>query len=476
MELQGARDSGKTHIDYAYEEDIIVRGDADAPLFNRPFGAFSGAGVPLFSLGGGPLRYALAEILAKFHARRGYFVVETPIIASAELFKVSGHLDFYRENMYLFDIEGHEFAVKPMNCPYHILIFMSQVAKYRSRVPLPFKVFEFGRVHRYEPSGSIYGLLRVRGFTQDDAHIITPGEQAREIVLSVFEEMKMLLEQLFKLPVNRETLRARLSAADPEGIGKEFMGTEEEWRGAEAALEGAARVIREKYGIDYTVGVGEAAFYGPKIDFIMVVEEAGHRKEWQMGTIQFDFNLPRRFKLYQLVREVYGLEEVYIIHRALLGSVERFLGAYLEHYKGRLPFVLAPIQFAVLEIKTGDEAVDREIERVARGVAEGLRRRGFRVGVKESSKTGLSGDVRQIESTVKPAVLVYVGAREVEEGSLEVRPFLLGEGRRGRVRVSYQDVDSAVEALEGIARELEEPAVALAGQAPRIPGDYSHML
>jgi len=472
--LQGGQ--GKTHIDYAYEEDIIVRGDADAPLFNRPFGAFTGAGVPLFSLGGGPLRYSLSEILVKFHARRGYFVVETPIIASAELFKVSGHLDFYRENMYLFDIEGHEFAVKPMNCPYHILIFMSQVAKYRSRVPLPFKIFEFGRVHRYEPSGSIYGLLRVRGFTQDDAHIITPGEKARDVVLSVFEEMKMLLEELFMLPVNRDTLKARLSAADPAEIGREFMGTEEEWRGAEAALEGAARIIKEKYGIDYSVGVGEAAFYGPKIDFIMVVEEAGHRKEWQMGTIQFDFNLPRRFRLYELVKEVYGIEEVYIIHRALLGSVERFLGAYLEHYKGRLPFVLAPIQFAVLAIETGDEKVDREILRVARGLAGGLKGKGFRVGLKETSKTGLSGDVRLIESTVKPAVLVYVGAREVEEGSLEVRPFMLGEGRRGRLKVSYTSIDAAVEALEDLARKYEEPAVKLAGQAPRIPGDYSHML
>ncbi len=378
--------------------------------------------------------------------------------------------------MYLFDIEGHEFAVKPMNCPYHILIFMSQVAKYRSRVPLPFKIFEFGRVHRYEPSGSIYGLLRVRGFTQDDAHIITPGENAKEIVLSVFEEMKMLLEELFRLPVNKETLKARLSAADPNEIGKEFMGTVEEWRGAEAALEGAAKVINERYGIDYTIGVGEAAFYGPKIDFIMVVEEAGHRKEWQMGTIQFDFNLPRRFRLYQLVKDVYGIDEVYIIHRALLGSVERFLGAYLEHYRGRLPFVLAPIQFAILAIKTGDEKIDREILGVAKHVKEELKKKGFRVGLKESNKTGLSGDVRIIESTVKPAVLVYVGAREVKESSLEVRPYILDDRRRSKLKISFDDVQDAVNALEELARGFEEPAIKLAGQAPRIPGDYSHAL
>lgn len=474
--MQGGQGQEKTHIDYAYEEDIVVRGDSDAPLFNRPFGAFTGAGVPLFSLGGGPLRYALSEILVKFHARRGYFVVETPLIASAELFKVSGHLEFYKQNMYIFDIEGHEFAVKPMNCPYHILVFMSQVAKYRNKVQLPFKIFEVGRVHRYEPSGSIYGLLRVRGFTQDDAHIITPGEEAAKVVLGVFEEMKMLLEGLFRLPVTSETLTARLSVADPDLIGEEFMGTTEEWKGAEGALEETAKIIKNRYGVRYTIGVGEAAFYGPKIDFVMIVEEGGIRKEWQLGTIQFDFNLPRRFKLYQLVKEVHGIEQVYIIHRALLGSIERFLGVYLEHFKGRLPFVLAPIQFAVLAIKTGEEGVDREIKSYARAVAEGLKARGFRVALKETSKTGLSGDVRNIESTVKPAVLVYIGRREVQEGSIEARPYILDDRRRSKVRITAGSPEGAVEGLESLARDLEEPVTKLSGQAPRIPGDYSHAL
>ncbi len=462
-------------MDYAYELDVAVKPDARVPIFNREYGTFSGAGVPLFSLGGGALRYSLYEILVKFHARRGYFVAETPIIASTELFRVSGHLDFYRENMYIFNIEDHEFAVKPMNCPYHILLFMNQVAKYRSKVPLPFKVFEVGRVHRYEPSGSVYGLLRVRGFTQDDAHIITPGDKVVDTVYRVFEEMKMVLENIFRMRVGPEEFRVRLSMADRSRIGEEYMGTLQEWLGAEGALEEAARMIRERHGIEVVKLEGEAAFYGPKLDFIMVVEEGGVRKEWQMGTIQFDFNLPRRFKLYQLTRESHGVEEVYIIHRALLGSIERFLGAYLEHRRGRLPFTLAPIQFAIIKILTGDREVDGEIERLAEELAKGLLVRGFRVARVESSKTGLSGDVKRLESTAKPYITVFIGAREVTEGRLDVRPFNLEEMRRERMEVKYRSASEAVESLENMARELEKPIVELAGQAPRIPGDYTHM-
>ncbi|BAN90038.1 aminoacyl--tRNA ligase-related protein [Aeropyrum camini] len=471
--MAGGQD--KTHIDYAYELDITVKPDSRVPVFNREFATFTGAGVPLFSLGGGPARYALAEVLAKFHARRGYYVVETPIIASTELFKVSGHIEFYRKNMYLFDIEGHEFAVKPMNCPYHILLFLNEVAKHRSKLPLPFKVFEFGRVHRYEPSGSIYGLLRVRGFTQDDAHIIVPGGMVIDVVYNVFEEMKLVLEKLFKLGVSPETFKVRLSMSDKSLIGKEFMGSREEWEGAEEALREAAGRINEKYGIEVVELEGEAAFYGPKLDFIMILEESGVSKEWQMGTIQFDFNLPRRFRLYEVVREEFGIEEVYIIHRALLGSIERFLGVYLEHRKGRMPFTLAPIQFAVIAVKTGDE-VDREIDDLARGIAAGLLERGFRVALKESSKTGLSSDVRHIESTAKPAANVFIGAKEVGERVLDVRVFDLEAMKRRRHVIPYSDVGDAVDKLARVAEELEEPVRSLAGQTPRIPADFSFML
>ncbi len=466
---------GKTHIDYAYELDLAVKPDARAPYLDREFGAFTGAGIPLFLLGGGYYRYALIEILARFHARRGYFIAETPIIASDELFRISGHLDFFRQNMFLLEIEGHEFAIKPMNCPYHLLIFLSQLAKYHGKVKLPFKIFEAGRVHRYEPSGSLYGLQRVRAFTQDDAHIITPGDEAADQVYNVFEEMMLLLEKLFNMELSGENVSLRLSVSDPTLIGVEFMGTPEEWRSADPALENAAKKIARDYGIEYYRGVGEAAFYGPKIDVIMKVEESGLVKEWQLGTIQFDFNLPRRFKIYDAIREIHGVENVFIIHRALMGSIERFLGTYLDVYKGRLPFTLAPVQFAIAAITTGDEAVDEEIKSMAEKLHERLLAGGFRSGVLVSEKTRLSGDVRRVESTIKPAVIVYVGAREVRDKKLTLAIYDHKAKRRKRINVEV-DEDSSLLGLEPVIDELERGVKELAGYPPRLPGDVSHML
>jgi len=465
---------GKTHIDYAYELDLVVRPDARAPYLDREYGAFTGAGIPLFSLGGGYYRYALIDLLARFHARRGYFIVETPILASSNLFKVSGHLDFFRENMFLLDIEGHEFAVKPMNCPYHLLIFLAQIAKYHGKVPLPFKIFEAGRVHRYEPSGSLYGLQRVRAFTQDDAHIITPGAQAPRMVFEVFDEMKMLLEKLFRLKLGGENVTLRLSLSDKSLIGKEFMGTREEWEAAENALREAAEEVSARYGIGFYSEEGEAAFYGPKIDVVMKVEEAGSVKEWQLGTIQFDFNLPRRFHIYEAVKEIHGVDEVFIIHRALMGSIERFLGTYLDYYKGRLPFTLAPVQYGLLAILTGDEEVDSKIKQLASRIHEGLIARGLRSGLLETEKTRLSSDVRRIESTIKPAVLVYIGAREIESNSLSASVYDHEIMRRRRVKVEIGE--DPAESLAAVAEELEAGVRELAGYAPRIPGDLSHML
>ena len=468
--------SEKTHIDYAFELDLVVRSDARVPYIEREFGAFTGAGIPLFSLGGGYYRYALIDLLARFHARRGYFVAETPIIASSELYKLSGHMDYYRQNMFLLDIEGHEYAIKPMNCPYHILIFLSQLAKYRGKVPLPFKIFEAGRVHRYEPSGSLYGLQRVRGFTQDDAHIITPGEDAFRIVYEVFEEMKMLLENLFSLDLTADNVYLRLSLSDRELIGKDFMGTPGEWEQAEKALEDAAEEIASKYGIRFTRGVGEAAFYGPKIDVVMRVEEAGIVKEWQLGTIQFDFNLPRRFRIYDAVKEIYGVDDVFIIHRALIGSIERFLGTYLEVLHGRLPFPLAPVQFAIIAILTGNKSVDDEISGLASSLHQRLISEGFRSGLLYSEKTRLSGDVRNIESKIKPAVVVYVGAREVEKGMATLSVYDLRERRRRRLQAGGGGLENILADVLGLVEDLERGARELAGYAPRIPGDVSHYL
>ncbi|MEB3774109.1 MAG: hypothetical protein GSR86_04185 [Desulfurococcales archaeon] len=465
-------EGGKTHMDYAYELDLAVKPDSTVPMLGREYGAFSGAGVPLFSLGGGVFRWALFEVLTRLHALRGYYIAETPIIASSDLFKVSGHLDFYRRNMFLFEIEGHDYAIKPMNCPYHILLFMSQVARFRSKVPLPFKVFELGRVHRYEPSGSLYGLLRVRGFTQDDAHIITPAGDAMDTIVRVFEEMRMVLSDIFLLDLSQADIHLRVSLSDKSLIGTEFMGTREEWENAEEVLAKASEELARRYGTTYSLEEGEAAFYGPKIDVVVKLEEAGTVKEWQLGTIQFDFNLPRRFRLYDLVRETYGDMEVFIIHRALLGSIERFLGVYLEYSKGRLPIVLAPLQVAIIGIKTGGER-DGEIEDKSELLARSLTSSGLRVGVKMTTKTSLSGDVRLIESTIKPPIVAYIGEREVSSNTVTLRVYDHSARRRVTRKVRLdQDAGEVLRVVE----EAEEPVRSLIGTVPRIPLRLDHLL
>ncbi len=464
----------KNHIDFAYELDLVIRSDSRVPILDREFGHYTGAGVPLFSLGGGYYRYSLIEILSRFHAKRGYYIVETPIIASSALYSLSGHLDFYRQNMYLFKIEDHDFAIKPMNCPYHILVFMHELARHRNKVRLPFKIFEAGRVHRYEPSGSLYGLLRVRGFTQDDAHIITPEEYAVESVYQVFEEMRELMEKLFHLKIDKKTVYLRLSLSDRSLIGTEFMGTPEEWETAESILEEAANKISEEYGITYYKEEGEAAFYGPKIDIVMKIKEGDIEKEWQLGTIQFDFNLPRRFKLYELVKEIYGLDTIFIIHRALMGSLERFLGVYLDYFKGRLPFTLSPVQFAILAIRKGTE-IDEEIEKLAFKIRDQLVSQGFRAGVVLASKTGLSKEVRRLESTVKPSILVYVGEKELNEKTLVARPYDHAVRKRGNVKIPY-NLENPAQGLIQLAEKLENSVKELAGYAPRIPGNMDYLL
>lgn len=466
----------KDHIDYAYELDLVIKPDSTPPMLGREYNYYVGSGIPLFGIGGGYFRHALQQILVGFHSRRGYYIVETPIIASSELFKLSGHMEFYRKNMFVFDVEDREFVIKPMNCPFHLLIFLSHVARYRGKVKLPFKIFEVGRVHRYEPSGSLYGLLRVRGFTQDDAHIVTPESDALNVVFNVFKEMVELLDGVFNVKVSSENVYIRLSVSDRSLIGREFMGTIEEWEAAERALEHAVRSIEEGYGVKTTVGVGEAAFYGPKIDVMMVVKGGVTVKEWQMGTIQFDFNLPRRFRIYDVVREVYGDINVFVIHRALLGSIERFLGGYLELSRGRLPVHLAPVQVAILGIKVGDERLDSEIESKSVELKDRLLARGFRVGFKETTRTSISGDVRHLESTVKPPILVFIGEREVKEGVLSLSIYDQRRAERVKASIPFKSISDAVEGIEAIIMDEERRVYEISGVNPRIPADLSHLL
>lgn len=463
----------KNHMDYAQELDIAVKPELMLSKLQVEVGQLIGHGLPLFTLGGGYLRAALSQMLVNFHARRGYYIAETPIVSSSALFELSGHMGFYRQNMYVFKLEGRDYAVKPMNCPLHLTVFLSEVTRYRNKVSLPFKIFEVGRVHRLEPSGSVYGLLRARGFTQDDAHIITSGDDASKVIESVFDELITIYSKVFNVDINPRTLRIRISLSDKSKIGTEFMGTREEWEKAEGFLISAAESLAKRYGFEYVSVEGEAAFYGPKIDVLVTLGEGQNAKEWQLGTIQFDFNLPRRFMIYDIVKELYGINDVYIIHRALLGSIERFLGAYLENYRGRLPFPLAPVQFAVLAVRAGDQ-MDEKVLDMARGLHSGLLARGFRSGYSETTRTSLSGSVRQIESTAKPPVIVYVGRRELEGGFLTLSVYK--NGSRQSTRVPARSLEEALSSIEQVAKDLESGVAEVAGTELRIPGDMSYML
>jgi len=469
----GTLSQEKDHMDFAQELDLVVKPESTLPGLNKEVGSLLGQGIPLFSIGGGYFRAALSQVLINFHARRGYYIAETPLISGGDLFEVSGHMGYYRQNMYVFKLEDREYAIKPMNCPFHVVIFLSELGRHRNKVKLPFKIFEVGRVHRLEPSGSVYGLLRARAFTQDDAHIVTPEKDALQVISSVFDDMMTIYSKVFNIDLTPETIRLRLSLSDKGKIGTDFMGTRDEWESAEEFLRSAAEGIAKRYGFEYQAAEGEAAFYGPKIDVIVRLGSGPAAKDWQLGTIQFDFNLPRRFKVYDVVRELYGDINVFMIHRALLGSIERFLGAYLENYRGRLPFALAPLQFAVLGIRAGEE-LDQKVVEFARALHAGLISRGFRSGYMETTRTSLSGDVRLLETGPKPAVIVYIGAREIERSAVTVAVY--DKGSRRQVSLQAKGVEEALSALETLAEGLEMPIADIAGSTPRIPGDLSYEL
>ncbi len=466
-------DKQKDHVDFGDEMDVLVRPTGRISVLDRSFGSLIGAGIPFFGIGGGVLRWTLYQILTDFHAQRGYHVVMTPAVARSDLFAISGHLEFYRENMYLFKIEDKEFAIKPMNCPFHVLLLMNILQKYREHVPLPFRIFELGQVHRYEISGALYGLLRVREFTQDDAHIFTPSESAKAEILKTVEEMREIYEKLFQIPMNAENIRLRLSMSDPALIGSDYIGTREQWTEAEEYLRGVADEIQRRYGIEYFEGKGEAAFYGPKLDMVLRTEGEG---EWQLGTVQFDFNLPHRFRLAELVRDVYGEEiPMYMVHRAYLGSIERFIGVYMDYRKGRLPFPLNPVQALVVGVLGGGRE-DEEIRRIVEEVRRGLAAVGIRVVRLLTDKVRVGRYVRKVESSVRPSIQLFIGAREVESGEGRVKYYDLSEGRHREVPFAFSGPEEIVQAVLGVAEKLEESVYELTGRRYRLYEDLNYMV
>lgn len=361
-----------------------------------------GPGLVYWHPKGALIRQLIEDFWREEHRKRGYDLVYSPHIAKLELWKTSGHWNWYKENMYSpMDVEGVEYLLKPMNCPFHILIFKNATRSYRD---LPMRFGELGTVYRYERSGVLHGALRVRGFTQDDAHIFCTPEQLEDEIVGVLD----LTEYMMRVFGYKEYY-CMLSVRDPEDKSK-YAGEDATWELAEAALAAALK----RKNLEYKVDPGEAKFYGPAID-IKVKDALG--RLWQGPTIQVDFNLPERFDI-SYIGEDGAKHRPVMIHRTVLGSMERFVAGLVEHYAGAFPLWLSPVQVAVIPIseKQADYAVK---------VASELKARGFRVDCDLGAEK-MGYKIRQAQLQKVPYMLI-VGAREAENGTVSVRHRSLGD-------------------------------------------------
>lgn len=324
------------------------------------------------------------------HEKRGYSEIKTPTILNADLWKRSGHWDHYQENMYLTEIDGSSYAIKPMNCPGGMLVYKRKGHSYRD---LPLRMGELGLVHRHELHGALHGLMRVRNFTQDDAHIFMTPDQIEEEVIKVIEladDMYNVFDFKYKVELSTK----------PE----DAMGSDEDWEIATEALRNAL----VKKGIDYRLNPGDGAFYGPKIDFHL---EDSLGRTWQCGTIQLDFQMPERFDLHYIGSDGEKHRPV-IVHRTILGSIERFFGILIEHFAGKFPLWLAPIQVMVIPVADSHNEFAEKIgdELKAIGVRASIDQRGEKLGYR----------IREAQMDKIPYMLV-VGDKECEGGDLALR-------------------------------------------------------
>ncbi len=371
------------------------------------FSDLVGPGLPLWTPKGTLLRSILEDFLKQEQLKRGYLPVVTPHIARVDLFKTSGHWQKYKEDMFPLMAEDEEaekqeqgFVLKPMNCPFHIQIYKSDLRSYRE---LPMRLAEFGTVYRYEQSGELGGLTRVRGFTVDDSHLFVTPEQLDNEFLNVVD---LILSVFNKLQL--KNFKARLSFRDP--ASDKYIGSDDVWEKAEGAIQRAV----EQLGMEHFLGIGEAAFYGPKLDFIF---SDALEREWQLGTVQVDYNLPERFDL-EYVAEDGVRKRPVMIHRAPFGSLERLIGILIEEYAGDFPLWLAPIQARLLPVGEGqlDYALD---------VAAKMRMLGIRAEV-DTTGDRLGKLIRNAEKEKIP-VMAVVGAKEVENNTLSIRTRASGE-------------------------------------------------
>jgi len=351
-----------------------------------------GSGLILWHPKGAMVRKIVEDYWRDEHIKGGYDFVYTPHIGKAQLWQTSGHLDFYKENMYApVDIEGQLYYLKPMNCPFHLHIYKAHTRSYRD---LPLRYAEMGTVYRYERSGVLHGLLRVRGFTQDDAHHFCRPDQMPEEIDFVLNFCLNILRAF-----GFTDFQAYLSTQPEKAVGEAAQ-----WRDAEAALEASLNRV----ALPYEVDAGGGVFYGPKID-LKVRDALG--REWQLSTIQFDFNLPERFDLTYMSADGQP-RRPYMVHRALLGSMERFFGALIEHYAGAFPVWLSPVQAVLIPI------ADRHVP-YAREVAQKLKEAGFRVEVDDRSER-MNAKIRDAQMQKVPYMLV-VGDKEMEQSSVALR-------------------------------------------------------
>ena len=355
-----------------------------------------GPGFPFFLPKGVILKNILIDYWRKLHNEAGYVEIETPIMLNKELWIRSGHWDHYKENMYTSMIDNKEFALKPMNCPGGMLVYKSEGHSYRD---LPLRVGELGMVHRHEISGALHGLMRVRAFTQDDAHIFMLPDQIKSEILGVIKLIDEVYDTLgFKYNVELSTR--------PE----DSMGSDEEWNMAERSLKEAL----DEGGLDYKINEGDGAFYGPKIDFHI---EDSLGRSWQCGTIQLDFQLPQRFEL-EYIGSDGGKHRPIVIHRVIFGSIERFIGILIEHFAGKFPVWLSPIQVKVLPISDSFMEYCHE-------VIDKLRKYGIRCEIdNRSEKIGYK--IREARNERVPYMII-VGEKEKNHGNISLRSRDMGE-------------------------------------------------
>ena len=386
------------------------------------FSDLVGPGLPLWTPKGTILRSVLEDFLKQEQLKRGYLPVVTPHIARVDLFKTSGHWQKYKEDMFPLMAESMEeteleqgFVMKPMNCPFHIQIYKSELRSYRE---LPMRLAEFGTVYRYEKSGELGGLTRVRGFTVDDSHLFVTPEQLDQEFMSVVD----LTLSVFK-SLQLTNFRARLSFRDPSS--DKYIGSDEAWDKAEGAIRRAVETL----GMEHFEGIGEAAFYGPKLDFIF--RDALDR-EWQLGTVQVDYILPERFDLEYVAADGTRQRPV-MIHRAPFGSLERLIGILIEEYVGDFPLWLAPVQIRLLPVNDDFRPYVEE-------VAAKLRSHLIRVEVDNGSDR-LGKMIRNGEKAKIP-VMAVVGAKEMETQTLSIRT-------RGSVELGALPLSEVIERLTG---------------------------